>query len=55
VTDHGGTWPTLRHTDPHDEHGRGLAIVAAYTDRWGFNPTPDGKAVWFICTEPGSR
>ena len=29
------------------ETGRGLIIVAALADEWGFYPTPDGKAVYF--------
>jgi len=30
------------------EHGRGLLIVQAYSDRWGTYPTPQigGKVVW---------
>jgi anti-sigma regulatory factor (Ser/Thr protein kinase) len=27
--------------------GRGLALVAALADRWGYEPLPDGKSVWF--------
>ena len=29
------------------ETGRGLIIVAALADEWGFYATPDGKAVYF--------
>jgi serine/threonine-protein kinase RsbW len=27
--------------------GRGLALVAALSDRWGYEPDADGKFVWF--------
>ena len=32
---------------PDSESGRGLRIVAAVADRWGVEPTDEGKAVWF--------
>lgn len=39
------------------EGGRGLLIVAAVTDRWGYEPRPGGagKTAWFECDakEPG--
>ncbi|GAA2588164.1 hypothetical protein GCM10010304_35070 [Streptomyces roseoviolaceus] len=33
------------------EGGRGVLIVEAVTDRWGWDPLPDrpGKTVWFEC------
>lgn len=33
------------------ESGRGLLVVDAVTDRWGFEPRPDGggKTAWFEC------
>ncbi|MFJ4908588.1 ATP-binding protein [Streptomyces sp. NPDC093249] len=34
---------------PLDEHGRGLFLVAAVTDRWGTEERADGKTVWFEC------
>ncbi|WP_326642307.1 ATP-binding protein [Streptosporangium sp. NBC_01755] len=55
VTDHGAVWPTPLLAGPDSEHGRGLAIVAAYADRWGVESAPGGKTVWFVCVEPGSR
>ncbi|WP_440099940.1 ATP-binding protein [Streptosporangium sp. H16] len=55
VTDHGAVWPTPLLAGPEEEHGRGLAIVAAYADRWGVESAPQGKTVWFVCVEPGSR
>jgi len=32
------------------EHGRGLHIVEALSDRWGWQPAPPGKAVYAILT-----
>lgn len=29
------------------EHGRGLLLVAAMADGWGWQGTPHGKRVWF--------
>ncbi|MFG2512767.1 ATP-binding protein [Streptomyces sp. NPDC048584] len=32
------------------ENGRGLALLAAVTDKWGVDPEPcGGKTVWFEC------
>ncbi|MGW0587579.1 ATP-binding protein [Streptosporangium sp. NPDC002607] len=55
VTDHSAMWPAPLPAGPDAEHGRGLAIVAAYADRWGVESAPQGKTVWFVCVEPGSR
>lgn len=60
VTDHSAMWPNPVPVGPEEEHGRGLAIVAAYTDRWGVVPASegkpaDGKTVWFVCAEWRSR
>ncbi|MEU7468098.1 ATP-binding protein [Streptomyces sp. NPDC044984] len=36
--------------EPDAENGRGLALLAAVTDRWGVDPEPrGGKTVWFEC------
>jgi hypothetical protein len=51
VTDWNGTLPHRRQAAPHDETGRGLALVDAYTDKWGARPIlGGGKVVW--CTIP---
>ncbi|MEV7520647.1 ATP-binding protein [Streptomyces sp. NPDC091371] len=39
----------VRDGDPHAEGGRGLLLVEAVTDRWGTDPLPTGKTVWFEC------
>jgi len=41
------TIPTLRTVDDAVAGGRGLHIVEATTDRWGVQPSPTGKFVWF--------
>ena len=35
------------------ENGRGLIIIAALADEWGFYPTPRGKAVYFTLVFQG--
>ncbi|MEU0482669.1 ATP-binding protein [Streptosporangium sp. NPDC006013] len=55
VTDHGAVWPAPLPAGPDAEHGRGLAIVTAYADRWGVESASQGKTVWFVCVEQGSR
>jgi serine/threonine-protein kinase RsbW len=32
--------------DGHSENGRGLFLVAALAERYGVEPTPDGKRCW---------
>jgi hypothetical protein len=44
VDDHDTRHPHLRVA--HDDGGRGLAIVAAISTRWGTDPQPWGKTVW---------
>jgi serine phosphatase RsbU (regulator of sigma subunit)/GAF domain-containing protein/anti-sigma regulatory factor (Ser/Thr protein kinase) len=38
--------PELRPYGPEAGTGRGLALVAAATDRWGAEPAAEGKVVW---------
>lgn len=33
--------------DPTAVTGRGLLLISAVSDRWGVEPSPDGKVVWF--------
>jgi len=35
--------------------GRGVRLVDAYADRWGWEPLGDRKAVWFEMRENGAR
>ncbi|MET9695370.1 ATP-binding protein [Streptomyces sp. NPDC006529] len=39
-------WPVLRHATDADESGRGLALLAAVSLRWGVRQGPAGKTVW---------
>jgi len=45
--------PRLRGTErPHDEGGRGLLLVEAFSAAWGFNLTVDGKSTWATVRPP---
>ena len=39
--------PTLGELDSIDLGGRGLPLVAAMAQSWGWEPLPHGKLVWF--------
>jgi anti-sigma regulatory factor (Ser/Thr protein kinase) len=39
--------PQLRAKDPRAEAGRGLALVNELALAWGYQPTAEGKTVWF--------
>ena len=47
VSDVGGGQPELRPLDTDRLDGRGLQIVDALADHWGYDSSPDGTAVWF--------
>ena len=46
VTDSSHAAPVLQRPSSRDLTGRGLRLVAASAERWGWNPTDDGKVVW---------
>ena len=46
VRDGSPTGPVPREADVEDETGRGLLIIDALSDRWGWQPRPGGKVVW---------
>ncbi|OPC79139.1 protein phosphatase [Embleya scabrispora] len=46
VSDATSTTPRLRHARTTDEGGRGLFLVAQFTQRWGTRYTTDGKTIW---------
>jgi serine phosphatase RsbU (regulator of sigma subunit)/PAS domain-containing protein/anti-sigma regulatory factor (Ser/Thr protein kinase) len=46
VTDGSSTSPHLRRAATTDEGGRGLFLVAQFTQRWGTRYMPRGKVIW---------
>ncbi|MGI5400753.1 SpoIIE family protein phosphatase [Streptomyces sp. CA-135486] len=52
VSDTGHTSPHLRYAGSDDEGGRGLFLVAQFTQRWGTRHTPAGKTIWTEQTLP---
>ncbi|WP_324612371.1 ATP-binding SpoIIE family protein phosphatase [Streptomyces sp. AS58] len=46
VTDADSHVPRMRTARTVDEHGRGLALVAQLSRRWGTRPAQAGKVVW---------
>ncbi|MFE0040953.1 SpoIIE family protein phosphatase, partial [Streptomyces sp. NPDC059018] len=46
VSDGSSTSPRLRRAEVTDEGGRGLFLVARFTERWGTRYTPTGKVIW---------
>lgn len=53
VTDGGaGTEPRMRRPDSDSTDGRGLSIVAALAEHWGFEPDGLGQSVWARITHP---
>jgi len=53
VTDAGSGMPAFPATPRDEEHGRGLAVVAALADEWGTRPRQPGTAAWFRLAVPG--
>ena len=47
VSDEHPLLPTPRQATRDDEHGRGLLLIEHLADRWGVDPSPPGKSVWF--------
>ncbi|MFE2426191.1 SpoIIE family protein phosphatase [Streptomyces sp. NPDC059373] len=46
VSDGASTAPHLRHPRTTDEGGRGLFLIAQFSQRWGTRYHPDGKIIW---------
>jgi anti-sigma regulatory factor (Ser/Thr protein kinase) len=47
VYDDGEGLPRVEPESVLSDHGRGLRLVAAISDRWGVRPYRDRKCVWF--------
>ena len=53
VADPGRAAPVLRASGSLAETGRGLHIICALSDRWGYTaPSDTGKVVWATFTSP---
>lgn len=52
VTDGGTRAPQWREADADDEGGRGLPLVAALADSYGYRFHPLGKTVWAVIASP---
>ena len=50
VTDGNANPPVKKDYGPSSPTGRGLHIVEAMADRWGFDRSASGKTVWFELT-----
>jgi hypothetical protein len=46
--------PALQAVGPAPARLSGLAVVAELGDRWGFDPTADGKQVWWEAALPAA-
>ncbi|NUU22374.1 MAG: SpoIIE family protein phosphatase, partial [Streptomycetaceae bacterium] len=46
VSDASNTAPHLRRAHTYDEGGRGLLLVAQFTQRWGTRQSTNGKTIW---------
>lgn len=49
-----GQWHARPAGRPDDEYGRGLAIVAALSDKFGHDATPGGQTLWAEAHWPGT-
>jgi anti-sigma regulatory factor (Ser/Thr protein kinase) len=47
VFDEGAGWPRVERVSIWSERGRGLRLVELASNRWGVEPSDDGKYVWF--------
>jgi anti-sigma regulatory factor (Ser/Thr protein kinase) len=47
VLDDSPSPPVPRQVPPEAESGRGIELVDTLAGRWGMQPRPHGKAVWF--------
>lgn len=47
VRDHAAQGVQVREATDDDEDGRGLQLVDVLADAWGWQPSSDGKHVWF--------
>lgn len=55
VADGSPVSPSFSMLDPTAVTGRGLMLISAASDRWGVEPDPDGKRVWFELHPAGEQ
>jgi CheY-like chemotaxis protein len=56
ISDDSDVMPVVKHADPHDTSGRGMAILGGLSDRWGSRRRSGaGKTVWFDITRSAAR
>jgi anti-sigma regulatory factor (Ser/Thr protein kinase) len=53
VTDSSPEGPVMREASSTSERGRGLQVVEALSDHWGWHPEPCGKAVYAVIVREG--
>ena len=53
VTDSSPEGPVMHETPGTSERGRGLQVVEALSDHWGWHPEPGGKAVYAVIVREG--
>ncbi|MEU8630625.1 ATP-binding protein [Amycolatopsis sp. NPDC048633] len=54
VHDTGSRLPELRAPSPAEARSRGLVLVQALSEDWGFERCPGGKFVWAVFRIPGA-
>ncbi|WP_329053050.1 ATP-binding protein [Amycolatopsis sp. NBC_01488] len=54
VHDTGSGLPELRAPSPAEARSRGLVLVQALSEDWGFERCPGGKFVWAVFRIPGA-
>ncbi|MGK3199656.1 ATP-binding protein [Amycolatopsis sp. MEPSY49] len=54
VYDAGQLLPELRAPSPAEARSRGLVLVQALSEDWGFERCPGGKLVWAVFRVPGA-
>ena len=54
VYDTGRMLPELRAPSPAEARSRGLVLVQALSEDWGFERCPGGKFVWAVFRLPGA-
>ncbi|GAB3138531.1 ATP-binding protein [Amycolatopsis stemonae] len=54
VYDTGSLLPELRAPSPAQARSRGLVLVQALSEDWGFERCPGGKFVWAVFRVPGA-